>query len=77
MSEIPRRDFLKTAAFAAGVTAALTARRVEAGDPSSMNNVPDPLVSGKELATNFGQPAAVFQRFPKKDDFITDGSAKK
>jgi oxalate decarboxylase len=53
MSEIQRRDFLKgTAAFAAGVTAALAATgRAEAGDPSFMNNVPDPLVSGKELPT--------------------------
>jgi oxalate decarboxylase len=44
MSHIQRRDFLKgTAAFAAGVTAALTAtRKAEAGDPSFMNNVPDP-----------------------------------
>jgi len=50
MSQIQRRDFLKTAAFAAGVTAALTAnRRAKAGDSSFMNNVPDPLVSGKEL----------------------------
>src|SRR5262245_242340 len=51
MSEFQRRDFLKgAAAFAAGVTAGLTAtRRAEAGDPSFMNNVPDPLVSGKEL----------------------------
>jgi oxalate decarboxylase len=32
------------------VTAALTAsRRVDAGDPSFMNNVPDPLLAGKEL----------------------------
>src|SRR5262249_21437442 len=38
------------AAFAAGVTAALTAtRRADAGDPSFMNNVPDPLLAGKEL----------------------------
>jgi len=51
MSEMQRRDFLKgTAAFAAGVTAALTStRRVGAGDASFMNNVPDPLFSGKEL----------------------------
>src|SRR5579871_6381202 len=51
MSEIQRRDFLKgTAAFAAGVTAALAATgRAQAGDPSFMNNVPDPLFSGKEL----------------------------
>jgi oxalate decarboxylase len=53
MSEIQRRDFLKgTAAFAAGVTAALTARgRADAGDPSFMNNVPDPLLSGRDLPT--------------------------
>src|SRR5437667_8507343 len=48
-----RRDFLTgAAAIAAGMTAALAgARRVAAGDPSFMNNVPDPLVSGKELPT--------------------------
>src|SRR5262245_65439855 len=53
MSEFQRRDFLKgAAAFAAGVTAGLTAtRRAEAGDPSFMNNVPDPVVSGKKLPT--------------------------
>jgi oxalate decarboxylase len=51
MSEFQRRDFLKgAAAFAAGVTAALTrVGRTDAGDPSFMNNVPDPVVSGKEL----------------------------
>src|SRR5437763_401683 len=53
MSDYPRRDFLRGAAgFAAGVTAALTAtQRTVAGDPSFMNNVPDPLFSGKELPT--------------------------
>src|SRR5207302_1970606 len=53
MSNFQRRDFLTgAAAFAAGVTAALAGtRRAEAGDPSFMNNVPDPLVSGKELPT--------------------------
>src|SRR5437870_5515007 len=53
MSNFHRRDFLKgTAAIAAGVTAGLIgARGVEAGDPSFMNNVPDPLLSGKELPT--------------------------
>jgi oxalate decarboxylase len=52
MSGFQRREFLTgAAAFAAGVTAALTSRRAEAGDPSFMNNVPDPLVSGKELPT--------------------------
>jgi oxalate decarboxylase len=51
MSEIQRRDFIKgTAAFAAGVTAALTAtRRARAGDPSFMNNAPDSLLSQREL----------------------------
>jgi oxalate decarboxylase len=51
MSEMQRRDFLKeTAAFAAGVTAALVGTgRARAGDPSFMNNVPDPLFSGKDL----------------------------
>src|SRR5437588_12206962 len=53
MSNFHRRDFLAgAAAIAAGTTAALVGtRRVEAGDPSFMNNVPDPLVSGKELPT--------------------------
>lgn len=51
MSEFQRRDFLTgAAAFAAGVTAALShASSVRAGDPSFMNNVPDPLLSEKEL----------------------------
>ena len=53
MSNFDRRDFLtRTAAFAAASTATLLAnRRAEAGDPSFMNNVPDPLLSGKELPT--------------------------
>ena len=53
MSDLHRRDFLTgAAAFAAGVTAALAGtRRADAGDPSFMNNVPDPLVSGKDLPT--------------------------
>src|SRR4030088_1383228 len=53
MSDFQRRDFLKgAAAFAAGVTAALSRTgRAEAGDPSFMNNVPDPLLSEKELPT--------------------------
>ncbi|MDB5937334.1 MAG: bicupin, oxalate decarboxylase family, partial [Massilia sp.] len=53
MSNLPRRDFM---AAAAGITAATTAalmgtKSAEAGDPSFMNNVPDPLVAGKELPT--------------------------
>src|SRR5580658_5541040 len=53
MSNFHRREFLTgTAAFAAGVTAALTGSgRVRAGDASFMNNVPDPLLSGHELPT--------------------------
>ena len=53
MSDLPRRDFLAgAAAFAAATTAALVGTgRVAAGDPSFMNNVPDPLLSGKELPT--------------------------
>jgi oxalate decarboxylase len=53
MSEVPRREFLTgAAAFAAGVTAALSANgSAEAGDPSFMNNVPDPLLTGRELPT--------------------------
>src|SRR5437879_12643864 len=53
MPDSNRREFLTGAAlFAAATTAALVGtRRIEAGDPSFMNNVPDPLVSGKELPT--------------------------
>jgi oxalate decarboxylase len=51
MSDIQRREFLiGTAAFAAGVTAALTStQQAHGGDVSFMNNVPDPLFSGEEL----------------------------
>jgi oxalate decarboxylase len=49
MPKVRRREFLKgTAAFAAGVTAA-NSDRARAGDPSFMNNLPDPLLSQKEL----------------------------
>jgi oxalate decarboxylase len=53
MTDFARRDFLATAAaFAAATTAALVGTKAtQAGDPSFMNNVPDPLVSGKELPT--------------------------
>src|SRR5882672_7568383 len=53
MYSFNRRELLTGAAtVAAGMTAAMVAtRRIEAGDPSFMNNVPDPLVSGKELPT--------------------------
>jgi oxalate decarboxylase len=53
MGEVHRRDFLTgAAAVAAGMAAAhFATRRVEAGDPSFMNNVPDPLLAGMELPT--------------------------
>src|SRR5260370_15487016 len=53
MSDLHRRDFLAgTAALAAGMTAGLVATKTtEAGDPSFMNNVPDPLLTGAELPT--------------------------
>ena len=53
MATFQRREFLAgAAAFATAATAALGgARKVEAGDPSFMNNVPDPLLAGKELPT--------------------------
>src|SRR5437762_12203512 len=53
MSNFGRRDFLTgAAAAAAGMAAAHFATgRVEAGDASFMNNVPDPLLAGRELPT--------------------------
>ncbi|SIO31322.1 oxalate decarboxylase [Singulisphaera sp. GP187] len=53
MSDFQRRDFLAgAAAFAAATTAALVGtKRAEAGDPSFMNNVPDPLLAEDELPT--------------------------
>src|SRR5438067_12744463 len=53
MSNFGRRDFLTgAAAAAAGMAAAHFATgRVEAGDTSFMNNVPDPLLAGRELPT--------------------------
>ena len=52
MSDLQRRDFLtRAAAFAAATAAVGGAGRVAAGDPSFMNNVPDPVLAGKELPT--------------------------
>ena len=53
MSDFQRRDFMAAAAaFAAATTAALVATKpAEAGDPTFMNNVPDPLLAGEELPT--------------------------
>ena len=47
-----RREFLSAAgAASAAVAASIAARAAEAGDPSFMNNVPDPALAGKELPT--------------------------
>ncbi|HEY2253239.1 MAG TPA: cupin domain-containing protein [Planctomycetaceae bacterium] len=53
MSDSNRREFLTGAAlFAAATTAALCRTPdAEGGDPSFMNNVPDPLLADKELPT--------------------------
>jgi oxalate decarboxylase len=52
MSQFQRRDFLtRSAAFAAATAALGTAGRAAAGDPSFMNNVPDPVAAGTELPT--------------------------
>jgi oxalate decarboxylase len=53
MSNFQRRDFLTGAAALAAATAATAVgtARAEARDPSFTNNVPDPLLSGKELPT--------------------------
>src|SRR5882672_1643863 len=47
MSDLQRREFLAAAALAT----LSGSQRAVAGDPSFMNNVPDPLVSGKDLPT--------------------------
>ena len=50
MFDVPRRDVLTASAgLAAAVLTASTP--AAAGDPSFMNNVPDPLLAGKELPT--------------------------
>src|SRR5947209_16083970 len=51
MSELERRDFLAAAAAFAAASVLTGARPAAAGDPSFLNNVPDPLLSGKELPT--------------------------
>jgi oxalate decarboxylase len=51
MSDLERRDFLATAAGLAAAAVLTGSRPAAAGDPSFMNNVPDPLLSGKELPT--------------------------
>src|SRR5262245_26437379 len=49
MSNVQRRDVLIGSALAAAAVAA--AKPAAAGDPSFMNNAPDPLVSGDDLPT--------------------------
>jgi oxalate decarboxylase len=51
MSEVHRRDFLVGTAGLAASAGLLAATAADAGDVSFMNNVPDPLLSGKELPT--------------------------
>jgi oxalate decarboxylase len=52
MSSVKRREFMSAAGLAAVTAAALARpRSAEAGDPSFMNNVPDPLLAGDELPT--------------------------
>jgi oxalate decarboxylase len=46
-----RREFFTAAGFVAATSAALAARTATAGDPSFMNNVPDPILEGEELPT--------------------------
>jgi oxalate decarboxylase len=51
MSDLQRRDFLAGTAGLAASAFLLATPTARAGDPSFMNNVPDPLLSGKELPT--------------------------
>ena len=52
MPQLQRREFLGAAGLAAAASALLSgSNRAEAGDPSFMNNVPDPLLAGEELPT--------------------------
>ena len=52
MSKLQRREFLTAAGLSAAAAASLASpRAAEAGDPSFMNNVPDPLLAGADLPT--------------------------
>jgi hypothetical protein len=52
MSKLQRREFLAAASLSAAAAAALAnPRAAEGGDPSFMNNVPDPLLAGEDLPT--------------------------
>jgi oxalate decarboxylase len=52
MSQMQRREFLGASGLAAATSAVLMgSKSAEAGDPSFMNNVPDPILAGEELPT--------------------------
>ena len=51
MFDAHRRDFLAGTAGLAAAAVLLGSKTAAAGDPSFMNNVPDPLLSGKTLPT--------------------------
>jgi oxalate decarboxylase len=51
MSDLNRRAFLAGTAGVAAAAGLLAPTTVKAGDPSFMNNVPDPLLTGKDLPT--------------------------
>jgi oxalate decarboxylase len=51
MSDPQRREFLAAAAGIASLATLSGAQPAAAGDPSFMNNVPDPTLAGKDLPT--------------------------
>src|SRR5260370_3283139 len=51
MSDVHRRAFLGGAGGLAAAGGLLAGKTAEGGDPSFMNNVPDPLLTGKQLPT--------------------------
>src|SRR5438094_443068 len=51
MSDVNRRAFLAGSAGLAAAAGMLAPTMAEAGDTSFMNNVPDPLLTGKQLPT--------------------------
>src|SRR5882672_3016706 len=51
MSELNRRAFLTGTARLTAAARLFAPRTIEASDPSFMNNIPDPLLTGKELPT--------------------------
>ena len=51
MSDPQRREFLAASAAMASLATLAGAQPAVAGDPSFMNNVPDPALAGKDLPT--------------------------